>query len=186
MLPFWFSSEPHKLPLQCIVPTCQIFGRYSITSSPSSHVFRHVRLQVCQYTWYSDKCLPNVEIWEMYKIESVLMTVANDPGQLFKAVGDITNVTKHGAISRILKMNCSKSFKQKTQFSWFHNVCCQHYYKCFINFKMIYWKKNFLWELLCWRVMLEFYPVVFCKISLDLGESLGFPWIQYGSVFCNF
>ena len=36
--------------------------------------------------------LPNVEsdaAGEMYKIESVLMTAANDPKQLFKAVGGI-------------------------------------------------------------------------------------------------
>ena len=46
---------------------------------------------------------------EMNEIESVLMTAENGPGQLFKAVGDIT---KHSDISRISQMNCSKSFKQ--------------------------------------------------------------------------
>ena len=49
---------------------------------------------------------------EMNEVESVLMTAENAPGQLFKAVGDIT---KHSDISRISQMNCSKSFKQFVQ-----------------------------------------------------------------------
>ena len=44
------------------------------------------------------------------------MTAENDPGQLFRAVGDIT---KHNDISHISQINRSKSFKQFREKTWF-------------------------------------------------------------------
>ena len=69
------------------------------------------RFHAYYYTGHAYHFLPMLKhaAREMNEIESVLMTAENGPGQLFKAVGDIT---KHSDISRISQMNCSKSFKQ--------------------------------------------------------------------------
>ena len=65
--------------------------------------------------------------WEMQRIEIVLMTTENNPGQLFTAVDvDFTNITKHRDISQ---MNRSKPFQQfdpeKTSFLFRNLLYCK-------------------------------------------------------------
>ena len=155
---------------------------WRLTNSHSSNLSDLQKIFMPKLTCF----LPNVEsdaAGEMYKIESVLMTAANDPKQLFKAVGGILqNMATFPAFRRWIVPSPSNNLLQKKQHfdSFIISASSITISVSYIQYNILEGKFPLQTSFMesCVQVFIMLCFIRFHWISLDLGESLGFPWIR--------